>query len=91
MPPKVDGFYVHGPECDCDWCEEDLQLMRTGRIRSEAQVQAEGQTPVRGRRGRVVNIRGPKKGGTGDARLARYYGVSADRLIRHLADDIPAA
>jgi transcriptional regulator with XRE-family HTH domain len=25
------------------------------------------------------------------ARLARYYGVSADRLIRHLADDIPAA
>ena len=53
--------------------------------------QAEGQTPVRGRRGRVVNIRGPKKGGTGDARLARYYGVSADRLIRHLADDIPAA
>ena len=38
MPPKVDGVYVHGPECDCDWCEEDLQLMRTGRIRSEAQV-----------------------------------------------------
>jgi hypothetical protein len=19
-PPKVNGVYVHGPECDCDWC-----------------------------------------------------------------------
>ena len=22
MPPRVEGVYVHGPECDCWWCDE---------------------------------------------------------------------
>jgi hypothetical protein len=37
-PPMRDGIYYHGPECDCEWCFEDAELIRTGRIQSERQV-----------------------------------------------------
>ena len=34
--PKVDGVFLHGPLCECDWCEDELEPSYARPVRAKA-------------------------------------------------------